>query len=279
MTHTDNPMIFVVGIIGNIASFFCFIAPISIFYRICKKKTTEGFQSCPYVAALFSAMLWIFYAYIKTGEMLIITINAFGCLIETIYLVIYITYCPKQARNFTLKLICLLNLGGICLVIVLTHLLAKERTARIELLGWICVVLSTSVFAAPLSVIRVVIRTKSVEFMPFTLSLLLTISAITWLIYGILLKDIFVTLPNIVGITFGIIQMTLYGIYRKNKPVKDEKLPEHKDENNQLQIVVITHENVVDVEAGGSKEEKEHEKKQKQTESKEEVKEQPQKDG
>ncbi|KAL5053127.1 hypothetical protein RYX36_033809 [Vicia faba] len=239
MTHTDNPMIFVVGIIGNIASFFCFIAPISIFYRICKKKTTEGFQSCPYVAALFSAMLWIFYAYIKTGEMLIITINAFGCLIETIYLVIYITYCPKQARNFTLKLICLLNLGGICLVIVLTHLLAKERTARIELLGWICVVLSTSVFAAPLSVI----------------------------------------LPNIVGITFGIIQMTLYGIYRKNKPVKDEKLPEHKDENNQLQIVVITHENVVDVEAGGSKEEKEHEKKQKQTESKEEVKEQPQKDG
>jgi len=38
------------------------------------------------------------------------------------------------------------------LVIILTHVLAKERTERIELLGWICVVLSTSVFAAPLSV-------------------------------------------------------------------------------------------------------------------------------
>jgi len=68
------------------------------FYRVCKKKTTESFQSLPYVAALFTSMLWIFYAYIKTGEILLITINAFGCFIETVYLVIYITYCPKKAR-------------------------------------------------------------------------------------------------------------------------------------------------------------------------------------
>lgn len=75
------------------------------------------------------------------------------------------------------------------------------------------------------------------------------------------------------------IQMVLYGIYRKNKPVKDEKLPEHKDETNQLQIVVITHENVVDVETGKRKEEKEQEKKQEKTESKEGAEEQPQKNG
>ena len=31
------------------------------------------------------------------------------------------------------------------------------------------------------------------------------------------------------GITFGTIQIVLYFIYRKNKPAKDEKLPEHKD--------------------------------------------------
>jgi len=32
-----------------------------------------------------------------------------------------------------------------------------------------------------------------------------------------------------VGITFGTIQIVLYFIYRKHKPVKDQKLAEHKD--------------------------------------------------
>lgn len=44
---------------------------------------------------------------------------------------------------------------------------------------------------------KVVIRTKSVEFMPITLSLLLTVSAMMWMAYGILLRDIYVTVSTI----------------------------------------------------------------------------------
>ncbi|QCD84984.1 bidirectional sugar transporter N3-like [Vigna unguiculata] len=276
----DAPYVFAVGILGNLVSFCCFLAPVPTFYRVCKKKTTEGFQSLPYVAALFTSMLWIFYAYIKTGEILLITINAFGCFIETVYLVIYITYCPRKARFFTFKMIFLFNVGVIFLVVLLTHVLAKERTARIELLGWICVVLSTSVFAAPLSIIKVVIRTKSVEFMPITLSLLLTVSAIMWLAYGILLRDIYVTLPNFVGITFGTIQIVLYFIYRKHTPSKDQKLPEHKDNatNEENANTAVSSENhaansggFVDIEIGekkGVKKVEEAQKKQDQTENK-----------
>lgn len=232
------PAAFIVGVVGNIVSFMCFLAPLPTFYRVTKKKTTEGFQSIPYVAALFSAMLWIFYAYIKTGEFLIITINSIGCAIEIIYLVIYITYCPKKARVFTLRMILLLNFGGMCIIVLLTHLLSKERAARIKLLGWICVVFSISVFVAPLSIIRVVIRTKSVEFMPFSLSLLLTISAMMWLAYGVLLKDIFISLPNLVGIAFGTIQMVLYAVYRNYKPsAQDQKLPENKGDIENVAVI------------------------------------------
>jgi hypothetical protein len=68
------------------------------FLRICRKKTTEGFQSLPYVVALFSAMIWLYYASLKSDVLLLITINTVGCFIEMVYIALYVAYAPKQAR-------------------------------------------------------------------------------------------------------------------------------------------------------------------------------------
>ncbi|WVZ51067.1 hypothetical protein U9M48_002251 [Paspalum notatum var. saurae] len=219
------------------------------FYRIYKNKSTEGFQSMPYVAALFSAMLWIYYALLKSDECLLITVNSAGCVIETLYIVVYLAYAPKKARLFTAKILLLVNVGVFGLILLLTLLLAAGQN-RVVLLGWVCVGFSVSVFVAPLSIIvrtaqhlyiytvhRQVVRTRSVEFMPFTLSLSLTVSAVVWFLYGLLVKDKYVAvssfnsssiatyasfvsrkskkrLPNVLGFTFGVIQMGLYALYR-----------------------------------------------------------------
>ncbi|XVE56523.1 hypothetical protein DITRI_Ditri04bG0017500 [Diplodiscus trichospermus] len=239
MFSADNPWVFIFGLLGNISSFVVFLAPVPTFVRIFKKKSTEGFQSIPYVVSLFSAMLWIYYAFVKSGAFLLITINSFGCVIETIYIAIYIAYAPKQARMFTLRILILLNFGGFCSILLLSHFLAKGSN-RVQLLGWICVAFATSVFAAPLSIMRQVIRTKSVEFMPFYLSFLLTLSAIMWLFYGIFLKDLYISIPNVLGFVFGLLQMVLYAVYKNYKTVviEEVKLPEHSIDVTKLSRVI-----------------------------------------
>ncbi|KAM3406490.1 hypothetical protein ACQJBY_000532 [Aegilops geniculata] len=213
----QHPWAFTFGLLGNVISFMTYLAPLPTFYRIYKNKSTQGFQSVPYVVALFSAMLWIYYALLKSDEYLLITINSAGCVIETIYIVLYLAYAHKQARIFTAKILLLLNVGVFGLILLLTLLLtAGER--RIVMLGWVCVGFSVSVFVAPLSVIRLVVRTRSVEFMPFSLSLSLTASAVVWFLYGLLIKDKYVALPNILGFAFGVIQMGLYALYRNATP-------------------------------------------------------------
>ncbi|KAG2298959.1 hypothetical protein Bca4012_010515 [Brassica carinata] len=219
---------FVFGIMGNIISFVVFLAPVPTFVRICKKKSTEGFQSLPYLSALFSALLWIYYAMQKDGSgFLLITINAVGCFIETIYVVLFVTYANKKTRISTLKVLGLLNFLGFAAIVLVCEFLTKGST-REKVLGGICVGFSVIVFAAPLSIMRVVIRTRSVEFMPFSLSLFLTLSAVTWLFYGLAIKDFYVALPNVLGAFLGAVQMILYIIFKYYKTPVAEKTEKSK---------------------------------------------------
>ncbi|CAN1124249.1 Bidirectional sugar transporter NEC1, partial [Linum perenne] len=161
MNHEKLALIF--GLLGNIISFMVFLAPVPTFYKIHKKKSSQGFHSIPYVTALMSAMLLLYYGVLKTNATLIITINAIGCGIEVLYLSIYLLYSPNRELMFTLKMLgC--SLGGYGGMIVVT-VYVLHGSARLNTIGWICAVFNIAVFAAPLSILRNVIKTKSVENM------------------------------------------------------------------------------------------------------------------
>ncbi|XP_075633320.1 bidirectional sugar transporter NEC1-like [Castanea sativa] len=226
---TEHQLSLIFGLLGNIVSFLVFMAPIPTFYKICKKKSSEGFQSIPYVISLLSAMLLLYYGFLKTNAYLIITINGIGCVIEVIYLTLYIIYAPKKEKLFTVRLV-ISNIGAFGLIMVTTIFLLKG-SKRVNAIGWICAVYNLAVFAAPLSIMMRVIRTKSVEFMPFTLSLFLTLCATVWFFYGYFVRDFFIALPNVMGFLFGISQMILYIIY-KDAANKDVEANMKQQESN-----------------------------------------------
>ncbi|XP_041992933.1 bidirectional sugar transporter NEC1-like isoform X2 [Salvia splendens] len=227
----------VFGILGNVVSFLVYLAPVPTFHRICKKKSTEGFQAIPYAVALFSAMLYLYYAFLKKNGMMLITINTFGGTIEV----------------FTTKLILLLNVSSLGLITLCTYYFAHGHL-RVNIVGWICAVFSVAVFVAPLSIMRQVVRTKSVEYMPFTLSCFLTLCAVVWFFYGFLIKDYYIATPNILGFVFGLAQMMLYLVYKNDsmclnqqiQPTEgdsskdgDDNHHQVKTNNQEVEVVVV----------------------------------------
>ncbi|XP_059625355.1 bidirectional sugar transporter SWEET14-like [Cornus florida] len=253
---TTSHMAFAFGILGNIVSFLVYLAPLPTFYRIYKKKSTEGFQSIPYAVALFSAMLLLYYGSLKTNGIMIITINCIGCVIEATYLIIFMIYATKEAKIYTTKVLILFNVGTYGLILLFTSLFSHGK-GRVTIVGWICAVFSVSVFAAPLSIMRLVIKTKSVEFMPFSLSFFLTLCAIMWFFYGLLIKDFFVATPNILGFIFGIAQMILYIVYKDRKKqvlpvVKLHEITTFDTDDLSLSAMAVQENSKADVEADRS---------------------------
>ncbi|XP_061372395.1 bidirectional sugar transporter N3-like [Gastrolobium bilobum] len=230
----NNPLAFTFGLLGNITSFMVFLAPLPTFYKIYKKKSTEGFQSLPYLVALFNCVLWLSYAFVKKDAFLLLSINSTGCFIEIIYIIMYIIYAPEDARILTIKLFVAMTVVSFALIFCTTYF-ALHGSLSVQVLGWICVAKAVSVFAAPLSIVAQVIRTKSVQLMPITLSFFQTLSATMWFTHGLLLKDICIALPNALGFVLGLVQMVLYAIYR-NASSQSQWLPNGvvDDVNQQL---------------------------------------------
>ncbi|XP_022863561.1 bidirectional sugar transporter NEC1-like [Olea europaea var. sylvestris] len=213
---TAAHLAFTFGILGNVVSFMVYMAPVPTFYKIYKRKSSEGFHSIPYSVALFSAMLYLYYAYLKKNVILLITINSFGCVMEVGFLIIFLVYATYESKIYTAKILFLFNIVAMGLVVGCTYSLSKGQK-RVTIVGWICSVFSLCVFVAPLSIMRRVIKTKSVEYMPLTLSLFLTLSAAIWFFYGLFIKDFYIAAPNVVGFLFGMVQIILYLIYKDKK--------------------------------------------------------------
>ncbi|EOA22072.1 hypothetical protein CARUB_v10002612mg [Capsella rubella] len=238
MNHHLLTIIF--GILGNAVSFLVLVAPLPTFYRIYKKKSTESFQSLPYQVSLFSCMLWLYYALIKKNAFLLITINSFGCVVQTIYIAMFLAYATRDKRISAMKLFIAINVVFFSLILLVTHFVVKTPTLQVSVLGWICVAISVAVFAAPLMIVARVVKTKSVEYMPFTLSFFLTISAVMWFGYGLFLNDICIAIPNVVGFVLGMLQMVLYCVYRNasEKPEIEKKI--NLSEQQLKSIVVMS---------------------------------------
>lgn len=212
------------GIAGNIFAFGLFVSPIPTFRRIIRNQSTEQFSGIPYIYALLNCLICAWYGcpYISYDNLLVTTVNSVGAVFQLTYIIIYIT-CAEKRKKLNMSLI-LLAVLGIFAVIAIGSLHIADLELRHLIIGFLSCATLISMFASPLSVMNLVIQTRSVEFMPFYLSLSTFLMSTSFLLYGVFNFDPFIYVPNGIGTLLGIAQLALY-FYYNDKSKQENREP------------------------------------------------------
>ncbi|KAF7806101.1 bidirectional sugar transporter SWEET5 [Senna tora] len=215
MVNTDSIRT-VVGIIGNVISFGLFLSPLPTFVKIFKAKSVEEFKPDPYLATILNCIMWSFYgsSLVSEDNILVLTINGIGFFIEVFYTLIFFTYSNWNKRK---KILIVLFIEAIFTVVVIFCTLHFVHTLkqRTMIIGIICIVFNILMYFSPLTVMRLVIKTKSVKYMPFLLSLANFANGLIWVIYAAFRWDPYLVIPNGLGALSGLVQLILYACYYK----------------------------------------------------------------
>ncbi|KMZ59021.1 Bidirectional sugar transporter SWEET2a [Zostera marina] len=203
------------GVAGNLFAIVLFVSPIPTFRRILRNKSTEDFSGLPYIYSLLNCLLCLWYGlpWVSRDLILIATVNSIGAIFQLVYVTIFIVNATQSRRMRVIGL--LVSVFVLLGAIVYISLIFFDFDSRHLFIGYLTVASLISMFASPLFIINLVIRTKSVEFMPFYLSLSTLLMSLAFFAYGMLKFDFFVYTPNGIGVILGVIQLLLYAYYSR----------------------------------------------------------------
>ncbi|KAJ8498337.1 hypothetical protein OPV22_008889 [Ensete ventricosum] len=212
------------GIAGNVFAFILFVSPMPTFKRIVRNKSTEQFSGLPYIYSLLNCLICMWYGlpWVSYGVILVATVNSIGAAFQLAYVSLFIRFADSSRRLRMSGL--LIGVFSVFALIIYTSLELCDHPTRQMFVGYLSVASLISMFASPLFIINLVIRTRSVEFMPFYLSLATFLMSISFFAYGMLLHDFFIYIPNGIGTVLGVVQLLLYAYYSR-KSVEESRLP------------------------------------------------------
>ncbi|KAH7425138.1 hypothetical protein KP509_11G041300 [Ceratopteris richardii] len=187
---------------------------------------------------LMNSTLWIFYGLpvAVSHNILVSTINGIGAVLELIYISIFLIYAnSRERRKITLLLLAVLSIFTI--VVVCNMFLVDAMPRRAEIVGSLCIVAGIGMYAAPLTIMGNVIKSKSVKYMPLALSSAYFINGLCWCTYACIGLDIFLLIANGAGALLGASQLLLYAIYYGG--IHPEDREKAKQDGHELEKITV----------------------------------------
>ena len=209
----------IVSWIGTIIGIILNISPSVLFYNIHLGK--EKYTIIPESMLIFNILcpsLWACYWYLQEDKFVPFFSAVAGLGISEIFSLLYLYYLSGKC----LKKYLLFALLEINLVIEFNYVLIRI-IGDYPTVGNIAVVVNILTYIAPGQNIIKVCKEKNYKLIPIASTLSGASCALSWLIFGLLIKDIHTIIPNTLGLIFAGINSLIWAYFYCKRDKDDEE--------------------------------------------------------
>lgn len=184
-----------------------------ICWDIYKQGNTRGIGIVPFLGGIIMSVLNLKYGYILRDPTMI-QVNLAGLALNVIYVMVYFNYSQEKVKVWAQ-----IGLSGAISAAVIGYTEYEDPKLVENRLGTIITVFMFYLIASPLFGLKEIMKNKSTEGLPFPIILSGSVVTFMWLLYGIILRNSFLVVQNVVAFVLCASQLALFVIYpSKPKP-------------------------------------------------------------
>lgn len=201
------------------------------FYKVIKRQMY--FEEAPgsYATVNYiNCLCWFFYSELLVSDQIKI-INLIGAVANGAFILIYLFFEIRKYFMDTILNALILGSGSYMIYLSLTVMIEDDTV-----IGKICTGTHCLLFFFPIRLIYRVIKRKNFMLIPFCTAWASMFMSILWILYGIMITEIYLVIPHCLNVILATVQIILFLNYRKKYPIISEKEFNINTSNNSLGI-------------------------------------------
>ncbi|XP_075969106.1 sugar transporter SWEET1 [Anticarsia gemmatalis] len=193
-----------------------------ICWDIYKQGGTRGIGIMPFLGGIVMSLLNLKFGYILRDDKMI-QVNFVGLALNIVYTLIYFQYTHEK-----MKVWAQLGLSGAFSAALIGYANMEDPALVENRFGTIITAFMFYLIASPLFGLKEIIKNQSTEGLPFPIIFSGSIVTFMWLLYGIILRNKFLVVQNLVAVALCSAQLALFVIYPSKPKGKADKKPKAK---------------------------------------------------
>jgi hypothetical protein len=205
------------GLCGTILAIGLFTIPILDIYTMYKtRKDVDKFPFFIFIGFSFNCFFWTVYG-LKIDTVSVWSCNIYGLITNISFLIVYIICIDASQKDKTIYI------TGCLATLIILIIFVSKTTFSSAFYGTIANIFNVIAILSTVQKIKIAIELKDKSYIPINFVLICFANSISWVLFSISIGgNMFIFVPNFLGIVLCTVQLYYYNLFNKETPSKEE---------------------------------------------------------